>query len=73
MISKACYKPHTIFLPLPVKDCLCIDIVEINFLIHCRNEKKYLHEQFIRLVEIPFYVIYFPESASSIRRRQKMF
>ena len=70
MISKACYKPHTIFLSLPVKDCLCIDIVEINFLIHCRNEKKYL---LIRLVEIPFYVIYFPESASSIRRRQKMF
>ena len=28
-------------------------------------------EQFIRLVEIPFYVMYFPESASFIPIRQK--
>ena len=29
LISKASNKPHTIFLSLPVKDCLFIDIVEI--------------------------------------------
>ena len=54
------YKPHTIFLSLPVKDFLCIDIVENKFLSSLSQWKKTL-----------FYTIYFPESASSIRRRQK--
>ena len=51
MISKACYKRHTIFPLLPVKDCLCIDIVEIKSEIIVVVNKK-LCEQFIRLAEI---------------------
>ena len=75
MISKTCYKPHNIFIWLPIKDSLCIDIVllKLTFCVHCRSEKKHLREQFISLVQIPFYVIYFPESASYIPSRQNMF
>ena len=51
MISKACYKPNTTFFHFHVRFCI---------------EKKKLHKQFIRLVEIPFYVMYFPESAGFI-------
>ena len=72
MIFKACYKPHTIFLSLPIKDCLCIESHKLSFCVYCCSEKKYLHEQFICLLEIPFYVIYFPESVSSIPSQQKM-
>ena len=58
MISKACYKPHTIFFSLPVR-ILRIDTVEIKLLSSLSPRKKYIYldEQFIRLVEIPFYVI----------------
>ena len=73
MISKASYKPHTIFLSLPVNDCLCIGIVEIKILNSLSQSKKKLREQFICLVEIRFYALYFPESMSSITSRQKIF
>ena len=72
MISKAYCRPHTIFLSLPVKDYLYIDIVEIIVLKKIVLVKKNnLPKQFTRLVEIRFYVTYFPESVSSIQSRQK--
>ena len=38
---------------------------------NCPGEKNNLPKQFTRLVEIRFYVTYFPESVSSIQSRQK--
>ena len=71
MISKACYKPQTIFISISVKDCLFIDIAEIKFLsLLSKWEKKIFART---LVEIPFYVIYFTDSTISVPSRQKMF
>ena len=57
-----------------LKACLCKDIVEIKFLNSLSQCKKYnLREQFILLVEIPFYGMYFPESASSIPSQLNLF
>ena len=39
MISKACYKPHTIFFSLPVKDCLVYTLWKLLVAVHCRSEK----------------------------------
>ena len=55
---------------LLVKDCIGIEIVEIK----CLNsllqwKKKKLREQFIQLVEVPFYFMYFVKSTSSIPSR----
>ena len=66
MKSEACYKAHTTFVLLPVK-------VEIKFLCSLPQLKKKFREQFISLVKISFYVIYFTKGASSITSRQKMF
>ena len=67
MISEACYKPHAIFALLLVKDCIGIEIVEIKCLNSLsRWKKKKLREQFIQIVEAPFYFMYFVKSTSSI-------
>ena len=55
---------------LLVKDCIGIEIVEIK----CLNsllqwKKKKLREQFIQLVEVPIYFMYFVKSTSSIPSR----
>ena len=77
MIFKASYKPCIIFLLLPDKDFLCREIVEIKFVqswLSCSEKNNnWVTEQFIRLVEILIYIIHFPESASSIPNRKKMF
>ena len=40
MISKACYKPHTIFFSLPVKNCLVYTSWKLLVAVHCRRGKK---------------------------------
>ena len=48
--------------------------MEIKFLSSLsQGEKKYLRKQFIRLMEISFYTIYFTKSASSIASQKRMF
>ena len=70
MFSKACYELLTIFFPLPVKDCLCIYIMEINCCRPLLQWKKQLCKQFM---EIPLYGMYFLESTSSIPSQQKKY
>ena len=70
MISKACYKPHTIFLLHPVKDSyLCIDIKEIIYI----YIYIYLYKQFILVVDLPFYLVYIPDSASSFPSLENLY
>ena len=46
MISKACYKPHTIFFSLPVKDCL---IYKLLVAVYCHSEKRiYVNNSFVK-------------------------
>ena len=46
-------------------ECLCIYIVEIKFLsLMWQLKKNNLLKQFICLVEIPFYAMYFAENVS---------
>ena len=71
IISKACYKPHTIFYSLPVKDSLVYTSWKLLVAVHCRSGKNNLCEQFIRLMEIPLYVTYFLERVSFILSWQK--
>lgn len=63
--------PNIIFISLSVKICLCIDIVEIKLLSSLSQWKTNFREQFIRLVEISFYIMYFSEYASSIISQKK--
>ena len=73
MISKACFKSHTLFLSLPVKDCLCIDIAEIRFLssVHFAVKKNLL-EQFIRLVQTLFTLCIFPKARVLLQSNKKV-
>ena len=52
-------KLFSVSLWLPVKDCLCIDIMEIEFLSSLWHLKNELRKQSIRLIEIPIYIMYF--------------